>query len=50
MEILAKVHSKVCGLEGLTLARTVQRMGYFLPELRRKNSEKLRIVPIGDKC
>ena len=31
IEILFKVHSKVCGLEEPTLARRVQRMGYFWP-------------------
>ena len=36
MEILTKVHSKVCGLEGPTLAKRVQRMGYFWPNLKRK--------------
>ena len=39
MEILTKVHSKVYGLEGPTLARRVQRMEYFWPELRRKVAE-----------
>lgn len=36
MEILNKLYSKVYGLEGLTLARRVQRFGYFCPDLGRK--------------
>ena len=47
MKILTKVHSKVCGLEGPTLAWRVQRMGYFLPELRKVATE---IQESCEKC
>ena len=39
MEILTKVHSEVCGLEGPTLAQRIQRMGYFWPEMRKKTAK-----------
>lgn len=38
METLDKVHSKVRGLEGLALARRVQRPEYFWPDLRKKKT------------
>ena len=38
-KILAKVHSNVYNLEGPTLARRVQRMGYFWLDLRKKAVE-----------
>ena len=31
MKILDQVHSKVCGLEGATLVRRLERLGYFWP-------------------
>lgn len=37
--ILEKVHFEVFELEGPTLAQRIQRMGYFLPNLRRQASE-----------
>ena len=39
MEILTKVHSEVCGLEGPTLAQRIQRTGYFWPEMRKKTAK-----------
>ena len=42
MEILDQIHSKVCGLEGPTLARRLERLGYFWPNLKRKTVEVQR--------
>ena len=50
MKILTRVHFEVCGVEGPTLARRIQRMRYFEPELRKeateiqKNCEKCQMV------
>ena len=39
MEILNQVHDKICHLEGLALARRIERLGYFWPTLRKKATE-----------
>ena len=39
MKILDQVHYRVCGLEGPTLARRLERLGYFWPDLKRKSAE-----------
>ena len=50
MEILIKVHYEVYGLERPTLAKRIQRIGHFWPELRKgaveiqKNYEKCQMV------
>ena len=41
-KVLDEVHSKICGLDGPTLARRIQRLGYFWPELRKQANELQR--------
>ncbi|PON63820.1 hypothetical protein TorRG33x02_275300, partial [Trema orientale] len=45
--LLRQVHDKVCGLQGPSLARRIQRLGYFWPEL---NKEAVELQRSCEQC